>query len=184
MAVKGTSLVTTSKYVKSKYLDSYDEWILALPEASRKYFSDLIFATNWYPMQEGLIIPTKVLGDVVFNGDAETASFELGKNSAEHSLTGIYKIFIKIAKPEFILKKAGVIFSTYYSDTKFEVVDSDNRFAKFKIRGFNVEEKLIFYRIEGWISELFNLIKIDSLKIKTKIEEKDSEIIAYMVVRW
>lgn len=184
MEVKGTSASSTYNFVKTNYPDKLHFWLESLPEASKQIFSNTILATHWYPIHDGLIIPTKHVGKVFYDNDEKKASRELGRNSAKVGLNGVYSFFIKISKPGFVLKKAPRIFSTYYSSSSFEIVEDGPNFATFKILGFGIEEKLIIYRIEGWIEMVLEIIGEKNHSVKSEIIESNGEIISYIEAKW
>lgn len=184
MEVKGTSASSTYDYVKANFGDKLELWIDSLPEESKKIFTNTILATHWYPMEYGLIIPTKHVGKLFFDNDEEKASRELGRNSAKIGLRGVYSVFIKITKPRFVLKKAPRIFSTYYSKSTFEIIEDGSDFATFKIQGFSVEEKLIIDRIAGWIEMVLKIIGEKKYSVKPEIIETNGKITSYIEAKW
>ena len=166
MNIKGTSLNGTLNFVKEKFPSRIDEWIEQLPARSRDMFSNVILATHWYPMEEGLIIPTKIISKLFYSGNDKKASYEIGRYSAEEGLKGIYKIFIKIASPKYVLKRSTVIFKTYYQDIDAQIIENMDNEVVFYIKGFKQSEQLIFDRISGWIFEILKIIKSQPLDIK------------------
>jgi len=184
MFVKGTSAVSTFDFVKSQYSDQLDEWISSLPDESKEIFTDTILATNWYPMQAGLIVPTKHVAKLFYSGDAEKASFEIGQFSAKKGLSGVYSLFVKIAKPSFVLKRSPQIFSTYYKNSSFEIIEDGSNFANFKITGFKKQDELIIKRIEGWIEKVLEIVGEKKYSVISEVEDHDDKIIAYIDAEW
>lgn len=185
MAVKGTSVSSTLHFVKTKFSDKLEEWINSLPEESKNIFLNPILSTHWYPMQEGLIIPTKFIGKMFYEGNEQLASRELGKFSAKKGLSGVYSIFIKVAKPGFVLKKSPRIFSTYYSNSKFEIVDDGSKFAIFNVSGFSIDDKIIIDRIEGWIEMVLQIVGEKNFSVKSEISDlNNNEIFAKIEANW
>lgn len=183
MEVKGTSLKSTNDFVKSYFPHRYSEWLNSLPLESKSLFSDIILITKWYPPQEGLVIPTKTVAKLFYDNNESLASFEIGKFSAKTGLTGIYNIFIKIASPNFILKRASSMFTTYYSNTNFKIIESDNNMANMHISGFKAEEILIFDRTEGWMKQLGEIINI-KFNISKKVEINDGKASCLILSKW
>ena len=122
MQVKGTAVKPTIEFVKIRFPVRYDEWFSKLPDETKEILKDTINATSWYPIQEAYIEPTKLIGELFFD-DVYDAAFELGVYSATVGLNGIYKVFIRIATPRFVLVRGLKIFSSYFntSEVKNEI---------------------------------------------------------------
>jgi len=109
MDVKGSSVVATREFVRINFGEAgLKKWIEALPEEGKKIFSSAIIAANWYPLKAALTEPTRKICGLFYGGDLRGA-WETGRHSAEYGLKGIYKFFIQIASPQFIIKKASTI---------------------------------------------------------------------------
>ena len=63
----------------------------------------------------------------MFFSDEKEAGLELGRYSAEISLKGIYKIFLKISSPNFVLARASNVFNTYYNPGIVEIIENKKK---------------------------------------------------------
>ncbi len=184
MEIKGTAVKSTKEFIKSRFLDRYQQWENALPEKSRVYYTSAILSGNWYPLRDAILIPTRIAGDLFFEGDYAKAGFELGRESALEALQGIYKIFVKIASVDFVLKRVKTIFSTYYSSGKFEIVSREEKRIEFLVSGFDKEDDLIFDRISGWIEGIFSVISHEAFTVKHNVIEKGDKIASQIIALW
>ena len=184
MKIKGTAVKSIQKYIKKEYPNRYDEWIQALPDESSEYFENSILSGDWYEVQNAFITPTKYVGKLFFDNDTDKAAYELGKFSAVEALSGIYKIFVRIASMKFILKKLKTIFATYFSSGTVEIID-EGSVKYFKLIGFKIEEKIMVVRIAGWAEGLFTTIgKKPSRVTNSVIELEDNFIDGTVKVEW
>jgi hypothetical protein len=174
MKIKGTAIKSTQEFVRSNFYDQYEAWLAALPDESREIYTSPVFIGNWYPLKEGVLKPTEVIGEMFYDGDIEKAGYETGKDSALRALKGVYKIFVKMASVDFVLKRAKSIFSTYYDEGKFEIVESSKDMNIFKVYGFSAEDKLINSRIAGWIEGIFLLVSSRKIKTEYYIEGEEN----------
>ncbi len=177
MEIKGTAVIGTLNYIKNNFGSRYNEWYAALPPRSQKYFDELILTGNWYPLKEAVLIPTEVAGKLFFDGNIEKAAYEMGKDSAFQALKGIYKIFVKIASVDFVLRRSKTVFSTYYSGGLIDVLSRTDEKVEFVITGFKKEEELIFKRIAGWIEGIFTVIGSQPKEVLTEIEEQGDDLL-------
>ncbi len=184
MNIKGTALISTVNFVKKYFAEQYEEFLFALPEKIHIIFQEGILASNWYPVKEAYIESTITIANLFYNGDVEKAAYELGKFSGFEALKGIYKIFVKIASMDFVLKRLDSIFATYYSEGGLKVEDK-GKVKIFKITGFKKDEAIIITRIAGWAEALFTVISKAPSKVEhTYIEVSDLYIEGDIVITW
>ena len=114
MKVKGTILSSAQGFVKENFPNRFGDWLNSLSPESKTMYTNPILASEWYDIEVGLFAPTTVLADLFYNGDVNKVAWEMGRYSAEVGLKGIYKVFILIATPQFIMKRGGKILSSFY----------------------------------------------------------------------
>lgn len=107
MKVKGTVVNSVKKFVQKEIDGDFDVWMNKLSPKSKEIYSGTILATEWYPIQEGVVEPTRLIGELFYGGDIKKAAWLSGKFSAKDALTGIYKVFVLIATPQFIIRRGG-----------------------------------------------------------------------------
>lgn len=71
----------------------------------KNIYKDVILSGNWYSLIDSILIPTEKIGELFYNGDVKKAAHQAGKDSALQALSGIYKIFVKIATFDFVAKR-------------------------------------------------------------------------------
>ncbi len=156
MEIKGTAVKTIPQFVKSVYPTRYEQWLESLPPQSKSIIDAPIYATQWYPLREAAIIPTRSLG-MFYNGDSVKGALESGKFSAKEALTGVYNVFIKLSSPVYIINRAGKIFSTYYNPSNIQVVSRKVKSVTLHITHFPMPDKIIEYRITGWMMKALEM---------------------------
>ena len=102
MKIKGSAVKTISQFVKEKYTERYDEWLDALPEESQQIIKNPIFVAEWYPIKVAASIPTQLICEMFYNNQIEGA-LASGRFSAEIALKGVYRIFVRISSPKYIV---------------------------------------------------------------------------------
>ncbi len=164
METKGATVKSIVEFVKNKFPQRYTEWLNSLPSESRTIVESAIYATNWYPIVEALIIPTKQLA-ILYNGDAKKAAWEAGRFNAEISLTGIYRIFIKVSSPNYIIERASKIFSTFYNPSEIKVIETKLKSVKLHILKLPVNEMVLECRIGGWMERALEINNCKNVKV-------------------
>lgn len=184
MEVKGTAVKSIKDYVEKKYGSQLNDWIQALPESSAKIMSTGIFANNWYPMKEAAVEPTKAIAKLFFNNDVEKAALEAGRFSAEIGLKGVYKIFVRVASPNYIMQRAGRVFTSYYSPSDISVVNSHDKGLTLHITKFPEPEKIIEYRIAGWCEKALEFTNCKDVKANITKSLASGDNLTEIVITW
>ncbi len=186
MRIKGTAVKSLKQYIIDFFPERYNEWFETLSEESKKIFSDVILATEFYDLKEAILKPTEVAGVLFFNGDVNKAAYEMGKYSGTSALSSFYKIFVKISSLDFVLKRATSIYSTYYDDGKmFNTYRTDEE-ARFAVTGLKKGEELNMKRIAGWADAIFTVISKSPSEIIDKVVEykDDGSFDGELVLFW
>jgi hypothetical protein len=166
MEVKGTAAKSIPDFVGRKYKDRYFEWLNALPEKSRKIMMDGLKTNLWYPIEDAAIMPTQMIGEVFYGGDIQKGAWECGKYSAEVALKGIYKVYVKLSKPEHIIDRASRIFSAYYQPSEMSVSDKGKNFVQLSVTKFPTPSVVIDYRIAGWMQTAMEISGCNDVKVE------------------
>jgi hypothetical protein len=183
MEIKGSAVKSIPDYLKKFHPEKYTMWLEALPEKSKKIFSEPVLPSNWYSLQDAAIIPTEALGQMLFS-DAVKGAWQCGRFSAETALTGIYKFFIKAASPFFIIDRAGRILSTYYQPCKMDVTERGDDFVILKISQFEEPSKLVEGRISGWIERAMEIHGVSFVTISIEKSLTRGDPYTEILVKW
>jgi len=184
MEIKGTAVKTTPEFVKERFPGRYMEWLQSMPSSSRTIFEQPIYATSWYDLIESVIIPTQKVGDLFFDGNHTEAAHMLGRYSAEVALKGIYKIFVRVSSPHFVLSRASSIFSAYYNPSVIRVIEGKDRRCVLELKQFKTNEKLIMNRIAGWVEQTLEITLKRALSVVVENNEAGTELETLITIEW
>lgn len=166
MEVRGSVLISIDEFVKERHSSDYNSWKGKLSSETLELLKNP-GPQKWYPVEDGVIDPTKHLCDMFYE-DAKRGAWESGRYSAEAALKGIYKIFVLVSTPSFMLKRASRIMTTFYSPTNIEVVDTTDRSMLLHLTQLPVNNELIEHRIGGWIEKALEICGCKGLKVNIK----------------
>lgn len=183
MEIKGSAVKSIPEYVKKFHPEKFTTWLDALPEKSRKIFSEPVLPSNWYSLQDAAIIPTEALGQILFS-DAVKGAWQCGRFSAETALTGIYKFFVKAATPIFIIERAGRIFSTYYQPCTMSVVEKGTDYVILHISNFDEPSQLVEGRIGGWIERAMEIHGVSFVTVTIEKSLTKGDPVTEILVKW
>lgn len=111
--IKGSAIKETIEQIKSRAGEAAFQKILGLlDDETRKVLEGEIFSSTWYSLDlftRFLEIEIKVLAD----GNEEMVT--RGSEAViERQLRGIYKAFVKLGSPEFVIKRIAAVHATYF----------------------------------------------------------------------
>ncbi len=183
MEIKGTAVKSIDQFVRYKHSERYTEWLNALPIGSKEIFNEPILATNWYPMVEAGVVPTRMIGKMIYGNELKGA-WESGRYSADSALTGIYKVFVKVASPSYIINRASKIFSTYYTPSEVVVPSSSSHNVVVQITKFEIPDVIIEARIGGWIERALELSGCTDIKVLITMSLTNGDAYTNYEISW
>jgi hypothetical protein len=183
MEIKGSAVKSIPDYLKKFHPEKYSMWLDALPEKSKKIFTEPVLPSNWYSLQDAAIIPTEALGQLIFS-DTVKGAWQCGRFSAETALTGIYKFFVKAASPFFIIDRASRIFATYYQPCSMNVVEKGEDYVILHITNFGEPSKLIEGRIGGWIERAMEIHGVSFVNVTIEKSLTKGDPVTEIFVKW
>ena len=184
MKVKGTIVTSVQGYIKENFPNRYEEWVDRLNAESKAIFNTSILATEWYDYQDGLNRPSDIAADMFYSGDVKKLSWEIGRFSAEIGLKGIYKVFILIATPQFIMKRGGKILASFYQPSVLEIGEERAKGVDLHITEFPEPTEIAENRIGGWVEKALEICGVKNITIEiTKSLLKGDDKTVY-VVNW
>lgn len=162
MEVKGSAIKSTSEFVKKYFTKDYTDWFNSLDKETQDIIENTS-VSKWYSIKEGLIHPTQKIIEHFYDNDIKGA-YETGRYSADSGLNGIYKFFIKIGSPSFIISKSASVFGTYYKNAIMTVISKTSTSVILDISNFPEYHILIEHRVIGWIEKALELSGCKNIK--------------------
>ena len=184
MHVKGTAVKSIQDFVQTRYGDKYAEWLKTMPEASRVIMSKPVYVSDWYSIKDAAIDPTIAIGRVIFNGDSIKAGWETGRFSSESALNGVYKVFVKMATPPFIIGRSGKILPSYYDPAEIAVKESGSKHVVLHILKLPSSHEVLEARIFGWIQKALEVTGCKDVKINPVKSMTKGDSITELMITW
>lgn len=184
MEAKGTTVATVGKFVRARFgEESHQRWLEALTPAARSLHSGSVMSSIWYPLGPGLIESTEQVCRLFYSGDPKGA-WECGRFSAEEGLRGVYKIFLVVGTPAFIIKKASNILPQLYRPSTIATVGQTSNSVTLHVTQFPEPHFIIDSRIGGWMERALEIsgCKGVDVQIPRSLARKDP--LTEFVIRW
>ena len=184
MEIKGTAVIAIRDFVKDKYPGQYRKWYDSLPEESKEVFTGVIDSTKWYPVEAAAARPTKAIAKLFYNNDVQKGAWESGRYSAEKALKGIYKIFVKASSPSYLIARASRVFSTYYQPCELKSIKNDGNNLVLHIFGMSNPEKVIEFRIAGWIEKALEISGSKDINVEITKSMTQGDALTEFTINW
>lgn len=184
LQVKGSVPLSIRNYVQKEFPDRYHVWFNKLPQASKELYSGAIPASQWLDSETAAAIPTKMVGELFYHGDFRMAAWLTGRFSAEVALTGIYKMFVMIASPKFIIDRASMIMTTFYSPTALTVVESRPHGVTLHLTQLPGASPVIENRIAGWMEKALEICGCKELDVQITRALSSADKLTEYTVAW
>jgi len=183
MEIKGTAVKSTIEFVRARFAERYNEWLEMLPTDSRAIMESPVYATDWYPIINAAILPTKAIGHLFYD-DIKKGAWEVGRFSAEVSLTGIYKVFIKLTSPAHIIDRASKIMETYYRPAEIAVVERPHKGVRLHIKKLPTNDAVIEHRISGWMERALEINNCKNISINIPLSLSKGDEVTEIAITW
>jgi hypothetical protein len=182
--VKGTAVGVTGEYVRVKYGEGgHRRWLESLSPRSRAIFSSAVFSNVWFPLEPAFIEPTQRVCDL-FHAGRPIGAVEIGRFSAERAVRGIYKFFVRLGSPEWLIERASSVFATYYRPCQMCSVPLARQRVARRISGFPDMHRLIEARIEGWIARAMEISGCGEVHVRTATSLTEGAACTELQVSW
>jgi len=170
--IKGSAIQETINQVKRRSgEDAFQKILALLDEEARNVFKSEIYSSSWYSLDfftRFLELEIRVLAD----GKEEMVT--RGSEAViERQLRGIYKAFVKLGSPEFVIKRIAAVHATYFQGVPIEVKLSGNGQAWIKYTGFEKQHRIMGFAIIGFFKKALEISGANDVVIRfaTPIEE-------------
>ncbi len=165
MEVKGTSVQATRAFVETTFgSKAYANWLAALsPSAQQIYGAPL--ATAWYPAQESILEPLRLICTMFYGGDLKGAR-DTGRFAADRALRGVYKLFLKLGSPEFIVSRIPRLFEYYYRPGKVVIASMAKGRAVFLLPNFPEYAGVWETRMAGYVERALEISGVAKVDVK------------------
>lgn len=157
MKAKGTAVKSLKDYIIEEHgTEGLQRWLEALAPASRAIHQGTILTNAWYPFEDGLLGPMKAMDRMFYQGRAEGA-WRQGRYTAEKNLHGIYKVFVKVANPQFLIRNTASLWHTYYDGSQAEVSDIGPGRAVLTLTGIETASLDYDHSVGGWVERALEI---------------------------
>jgi hypothetical protein len=99
-------------------------------------------------------------------------------------LNGVYKVFVKLATPQFIIGRAGKILPSYYDPAELAVQETGPKHVVLNITRLPVNDHVLEARIFGWIQKALEVTGCQNVQINPVKSMAKGDSITQLMITW
>lgn len=154
--VKGRAVIDAVALVRERHGPAAVDALLGTLDAeAQEVLRGTLLANDWYPLD--VMTSFMVAGVRAYSDGDESVIVERSERVVEQQLGGIYRIFVRLGSPEFIVKRAGAIHQTYFEGVQIAWTFAEERRAVVRYTGFEAQHRIMEPAIVGFYRKALQL---------------------------
>lgn len=144
---------------------AFEAWVNALPPATADLVLRPRYAQEWVPLELMHPLYVSALEDLFHDDTAPM--FEAGRQQLRNDLTGIYRVFLRVASPAFVAERAAAIYGVYARGCgTLSVADRGEHFLDVKLEQRPFPSEGFFHSLRGCIHGALELTGVSDLRVE------------------
>lgn len=183
VTIKGTAVLDSVRAIRKRSgEEEYGRIVATLDDEARRLVTGELLPTSWYPLDPFVRFLEADLRATA--GGDESALVERTEGLIERQLRGIYKLFVRLGSPEFVLKRISIVHMTYYNGVHVETTSLTPGRAVLRYTGFEPSHKLIGYAIIGFFRKALQISGAKDVQASFATPIGSEKGYAELVVTW
>jgi len=172
MQAKGTTVKMLKNYITEVHgSEGLQRWLRSLPPASQGIFNQQILVSAWYPFEEAVQKPMAAMDRTFYEGNTE-GNWKEGRYAAENDLHGVYRVFVRMANPQFLMRNTVSIWSSYYAESEARLAEGGKDGAVLVLSGIEPACRHFDNHVGGWVERALEICGCRRIKITIANPEK------------
>jgi hypothetical protein len=167
-AIKGLSFNTTAATIRRKASSpGFAAWHAALPAATRALVDSKPVANEWLPVERYADL-IEVAFATAYDRQLETLTAH-GREGIVDDLRGAYALFIKLLTPDFTIRRAAAMWTTYYrknGTVSARPLTGGQRGADVCYRGIVIPSPVFWAVTVGTLEGILSVIRVKDPRVE------------------
>ncbi len=153
---------------------AFAAWVKQLPQATASLIERPRLPQSWVPLADINPLWTESLTGL-FHGELHKL-FELGRLQLRADMSGIYRVFLRVASPGFVADRAAAIYGVYGQNCgALSVVARTSSSLDIAVTQRPLPSPAVYEYLRGSIAGALELTGISNLQVAIVAEPKDNE---------
>jgi hypothetical protein len=181
--IKGTALMDTIKAIKARAGEQEFARIVSLLDGDAKaIFESPISPSSWYSLDAFVEFLETDIRETA-HGD-RTVLIARAEKVIEAQLRGVYKVFIQMGSPAFVIKRIAAVHATYFRGVNIIPELDDSNLAVIKYAGFASRHEIMSYAIIGFFRKALDISGAKQVKVEFSIPISAGGDYAELLITW
>ena len=183
VTIKGSAVLDSVRAIKARSgEDGYQEIVDTLDEQARTLFRSPILPTAWFPLDAFARFLEADIRESA--GGNEQVLVKRSEGIIEGQLRGIYKLFIRLGSPEFVLKRLSVIHTAYFNGVAVDLTSLAPGRAVIRYTGFEPQHRIMGHTLIGFFRKALEISGAKDVAVRLDTPIGDAKGYAELVVTW
>lgn len=180
--IKGVVLADTIHAIRSRAGDPELQKIISqLSPAARETFEHPIQISTWYPLDTFVeFLEADIQVTAAGNREILIARSE---KVIEAQLQGIYKIFVKLGSPGFVITRISAVHATYFKDVHI-IPELQDHSATIKYVGFAKHHDIMQFIILGFYRKALELCGAKQVSLNFTVSISEGAAFSELNITW
>jgi hypothetical protein len=182
--IKGAVLLDSVKSIKARGGDAELSRIVAsLNGNARAIFEGPIYPWEWYPLDAFTDFLEADIRETA--GGNPEALIARSEKVIETQLRGIYRVFVKLGSPGYVVKRIASVHQTYFEGTEIiPEVDDAASGATVKYIGFKGRHRILEYAIIGFYRKALEISGAKQIAVRFSVPISDDAPYSELIITW
>ena len=181
--IKGTAVIDTIKAIKQRAGEGEFERVVAhLDEETKAIYLAPISPSSWYPF-DAFVRFLEIDIQETASGNEE-ALIKRSEAVIERQLHGIYKIFVRLGSPEFIIRRIAAVHATYFDGVQIIAEMKGPNGATIQYVGFASQHRIIGAVLIGFFRKSLEISGAQDIDVRFSVPIEAGERYCELKLTW
>ena len=153
----------------------------SLSNESRKVFESPILFSEWYSL-DAFVELLEVDVRETAGGDCEMLA-KRSEQVVESQLRGVYKIFVKLGSPRFVITRIATVHETYFRGVKI-ILEFESHSATIRYVGFQKEQNIMEHVIIGFFRKALAMSGANRVDLRFTVPIAQAGPYSELAISW
>ena len=180
--IKGRVVLDTLAAIKEREKEAgLTRIVVSLSEKSKKIFESPILFSDWYPLDAFAEFLEANVRETA-GGDCEVLA-KRSEKVVEAQLRGVYRIFVRLGSPKFVITRISAAHQTYFKGVKI-VPEVDGHRATIRYFGFQKQHAIMEHVIVGFFRKALEISGAKSTDLRFTVPIAQAGPYSELTIEW
>lgn len=181
--IKGTAVLDTMEAIKARASkEKLDRILACLDDETREKLKPPISPSSWYSCDAfARFLETTIQ---VTAGGSEEVLIKRAEDVIEKQLSGIYKMFVRLGSPEFVIRRIAAVHSTYFDGVQIIPEMKGPKSATIQYVGFSRNHRIMGFAIIGFFRKALEISGAKKISVSFTVPIEAGQNFCELALTW